>query len=557
MVAIVVVLTIGISLNVLYEKNLSNVDYDSHVTKKTVEKNIASFSWDLIVNDSTHSWNGQQEVKKKFLPDNMHLPLRYDDVNDYPMRIIEYYALDAALWMYLMTGDQNYLQKAQLMAYNVESLSNEKNLVLLNIPDGTIDSTTNRFAMLLVSKLALFSDEVYSIPQLADSFLQYQIDTNTNLIYETVFHDGTTANSQMDFPWAGDVAMESLLKSYEATHDEKYLNKAKDVILAYWSIRDKDTNLLPSRVDAIDGTVTLEYMQQYSAGAFLKILLHYYYLTDDPEILNIIDVYSNSIAEHVWDGTTWNYRTNYDGTVRSNIIEANFAKLDDALFLVYDLDPTKYQHLYDLAKMDYDNSFQSGLVLTDNGLVAHGIQDNGAKSSSESRLSYAFQSVQNPAYRLYHDTQDISYVENVKSFYDDIIEHHKREYGYVHGIDAYTLGADNFHSEIYALMPGAIGNKLILTVLPSSDVEITWTIIGNHKLSVPFYATFYGTGYFNAVHFDYSKKEITLDYVKGQGTIQFERTIKNVLLDGKKYDFFEDNTLNTISGEHRYIVTLV
>ena len=55
---------------------------------------------------------------------------------------------------------------------------------------------------------------------------------------------------------------------------------------------------------------------------------------------------------------TWNYRVDYDGKIRSNIIEANYGKLDDALFLVYDLNPARFQKAYDLAKLDYDFSFQ-------------------------------------------------------------------------------------------------------------------------------------------------------------------------------------------------------
>ena len=179
---------------------------------------------------------------------------------------------------------------------------------------------------------------------------------------------------------------------------------------------------------------------------------------------------------------TWNYRTNYDGTVRSSQIEANFPKLDDALFLVYDLNRTKYQDLYNKAKMDYDNTFQNDLIQTENGLVTHSVMNDGSKASKESRLSYAFISIQNPAYYLFKDTQDKSYLDQVKHFYNNATKHHKREYGYVNGINAYTLGADSYQHDIYILMPGAIANKLLLTILPSPEVDITWAIIGSDVL---------------------------------------------------------------------------
>ncbi len=297
-------------------------------------------------------------------------------------------------------------------------------------------------------------------------------------------------------------------------------------------------------------------MQQYGSGLFLKILLHYYYLTDDPEILNIIDLYSNAITKYVWNGKTWNYRTNYNGTVSSSFIEGNFPTLDDALFLVYDLDRTKYENLYNIAKADYDNTFQNNLILTNNGLVAHSVQNDGSKDSMQSRLSYTFTSIQNPAYVIFKNTQDKSYLDKVEFFYNNAIKHHKQEYGYTNGLNAYTLDNDDTHIETHVLMPGAIANKLLLTILPSPEVDIIWTVIGNHKLPVPFFTTFYSTGYFNAVHFDLNNKEITLDFVNGEGTITFESKIKNVLMDGKRYDDFEENVLNTISGEHSHKVRL-
>ena len=147
-------------------------------------------------------------------------------------------------------------------------------------------------------------------------------------------------------------------------------------------------------------------------------------------------------------------------------------------------------------------------------------------------------------------------MDQVEHFYNNAIKYHKQEYGYMNGIDAYTLDIDQYHIEIHVLMPGAIANKLLLTILPSPEVDITWTIIGNHKLPVPFFTTFHDTGYFNAVHFDLNKKEIIFDFVNGEGTITFESKIQNVLMDGKKYDNFEENVLSTISGEHSYKVRL-
>ena len=50
-------------------------------------------------------------------------------------------------------------------------------------------------------------------------------------------------------------------------------------------------------------------------------------------IYKIIEDYTDAVVDYYWDGKSWNYRVNYDGTVRSDIIEANYGKLDDTLFL--------------------------------------------------------------------------------------------------------------------------------------------------------------------------------------------------------------------------------
>ena len=547
------VFIIGIVVSVTF---LSSLFYIQNYQSESKE-DLSLFSWESFAKDAKYSWDGQELLKKKFSP-FQHLPLRYDDIEKKSLDMIELDILDAAIGMYLITGDQHYLNEASSIADEIEKSMINDSFVLLEVPrKNMVSLTTNREALNHIAKLALLdSSKTELVKKLADSLLKYSIDNNTNLFYDSTLYNGVPALTTMNFPYGGDVYLESLLKSYQVTKDEKYLNQVKKTILAYWNLRDKTTNLLPSKLNATNNEITEVFMQQYGSGLFLKILLHYYYLTDDQEILNIIDLYSNAISKYVWNEKTWNYRTNYDGTVRSSQIEANFPKLDDALFLVYDLNRTKYQDLYNKAKMDYDNTFQNDLIQTENGLVTHSVMNDGSKASMESRLSYAFTSIQNPAFRLFKDTQDNSYLDQVKHFYNNAIKHHKREYGYVNGINAYTLDADSYHGVIYVLMPGAIANKLLLKILPSPEVDITWTIIGNHKIPVPFFTTFYDTGYFNAVHFDLNNKEITLDFVNGEGTITFESKIKNVLMDGKEYDVFEENVLNTISGEHRYKVRL-
>ena len=202
-------------------------------------------------------------------------------------------------------------------------------------------------------------------------------------------------------------------------------------------------------------------MQQYGAGIFLKVLLHYYYLTEDKDVYKIIEDYTDAVVHYFWDGKTWNYRVDYDGKIRSNIIEANYGKLDDALFLVYDLNPARFQKAYDLAKLDYDFSFQDKTSMV-NGLVTHSVKDDGSRESIESMMNYAFLINQNVAVRLYQDTMNPEYIEAMKDFYEKVISHHKREYGYIYGVNAYTLEDTELGTVLNQRAVGMIANKINL-----------------------------------------------------------------------------------------------
>jgi len=525
----------------------------------TIPKDVESpFSWEQLVNDAKHAWDGSIMLREMNVEEGLHFGIRYDAVSDKVIPMLDVTLLDSAIWMYLITGDEYYLKEASSIADDIEKYRiNDKNIMSASVIfEPQKYSTTNRYSLIDISKLALLNPSYsYLVEKMGDAMIKYEINPKTNLFYESVSLNGKPDTKEMYFPWGGDVGIEALLRAYEATSNEKYLEQAKKTILSYWDTRNSATNLLPSSIHPETKDVTREFMQQYGAGSFLKILLHYYYLTYDETIYRIIEDYSEAVSTYLWDGYTWNYRTNYDGSVIADVVEANFPKLDDALFLIYDLDNSQFHDIYQKAKSDYDNSFQNELIIV-NDLVTHAVRDDGAKYSSESRLSYAFTIVQNPAFRLYLETGDKTYLDKMEVFYDAIIEHHKRDYGYILGIDAYTLEDDIFHPEIYSQMTGYIGNKIFSTIIPSSNVKITWTVIGDTELYSPFLTTFYDAGWFNAVDFDFKNKKIDLDIVTGEGYIVFPGKIQSALIDGNNYANFSDNVLDTISGIHSYSVKL-
>ena len=544
----------------LVENNIiqfqSDVDYEK---SKNIEKHL--LDWDTIVNDSKYANDGSIRLQKTFF-DYVNYTVKYNAADNFVFDNSLPYLLRASVELYQITGIEQFLQNAGQVANVVEGVYLYESGIVTNAHpfSKTVkveEKHTNQEILSDVARLALVdSNYVQLTKTIANAFIEYEINHETELFYGAVTLEGKPFDRSMYMSYGGAVGLESLLLAYEATSDTTYLDQVKRTILAYWELRDKETNLIPSWVYTDTGEIKEPFMQQYGAGIFLKVLLHYYYLTEDIEIYKIIEDYTDAVVNYFWDGKTWNYRVDYDGTVRSDIIEANYGKLDDALFLVYDLDPTRFQKAYDLAKSDYDFSFQDKITMT-NGLAIHAVKDDGSPASRESMMTYAFIINQNPAVRLYQDTMNPEYIEDVKTFYEKVIFHHKREYGYIWGIDAYTLEDTPLGVILNQYAVGMIGNKINLSFIPSDNVKIVWTKIGNFEIAEPFIVYFNDPGRFNAISFDYNEKSIFFETIENKGTVTFSGAIKSVLVDGKNFSNFNEKTLNTLEGKHSYKVTLM
>jgi hypothetical protein len=550
--------------------SISDSDF-LHGIKYLVETNIIEFQsnnieqyildWDTIIHDSMYAYDGSIRVQSEFF-DYVNYTVRYDTVKNSITDYSDPTLLRAGVWLYQITGNEKFLQNAGIIANVIEELYLTDLGIVMNVHPLTNivendEAHTNQEILGQMAKLALVDSNYTKLTKtLADAVIEHEVNHETDLFYTFVTLEGEPLDSSMYMSYGGSVGLESLLLAYEVTSDTIYLEQVKRTILAYWDLRDKETNLIPSWVNADTGEIKEPFMQQYGAGIFLKVLLHYYYLTEDEDIYKIIEDYTDAVVNHFWDGKTWDYRVDYDGTVRSSVIEANYAKLDDALFLVYDLNPSRFQKAYNLAKSDYDFSFMDKVSMV-NGLVTHAVKDDGSRESVESMMNYAFIINQNPAVRLYQDTMQPEYIQDMKSFYEKVISHHKRQYGYSYGVDSYTLGDTELGTMLNQRATGMIGNKINLSFIPSDTVNIVWTKIGNFEIMEPFIVHFNEPGRFNAINFDYKEKSIFFETVQNEGTITFSGAIKSVLVDGGNYSNFNGKILNTLEGKHSYKVTLV
>ena len=553
-------LLVGVLTIYLVENNIikfqSDLDFDE---TQNIEQYI--LDWDTIVNDSLYAYDGSVRLQSKFFG-NVDYTVEYNVVTGSLIDNGEPTLLGSGVWLYQITGHEQFLDNSRTIANKIEESYLYNSGIVMNVHPITntvnIDEGhTNQVILGNVAKLALVDSNYAQLTKtIADAVIEHEINHETEFFYDMVTLDGEPLYRDMYMPYGGSIGLESLLLAYEVTSDAIYLDQVKRTILAYWELRDKDTNLIPSWIYSDTGEIKEPFMQQYGAGIFLKVLLHYYYLTEDEDVYKIIEDYTDAVVDYFWDGKTWNYRVDYDGTVRSSVIEANYGKLDDALFLVYDLNPTRFQKAYNLAKSDYDFSFQDKTSVV-NGLVTHSVKDDGSRESVESMMTYAFIINQNPAVRLYQDTMNPEYIQDMKNFYEKVISHHKREYGYIWGIDAYTLEDTPLGAMLNQRATGMIGNKINLTFIPSDDVKIVWTKIGNFEITEPFIVYFNEPGRFNTISFDYKEKSIFFETIENEGTVTFSGAIKSVLVDDQRYSNFNGKTLNTLGGKHSYKVTLV
>ena len=544
----------------LVETNIIQFQPDTYYEKtKNIEKYL--LDWDTIVNDSKYAYNGSIKMQSEFF-DYVNYIVTYDMSKGFVYDHAEPSLLESGVWLYQITGDEKFLQKASTVADVIEKYYLYDSGIVMNVHpiSNTVkveETHTNQEILSDVAKLALVDPDYIQLTKtIADAVIEHEINHETEFFYDAVTLEGKPLYRDMYMSYGGSVGLESLLLAYEVTSDVVYLDQVKQTILAYWELRDKETNLIPSWIYSDTGGIKEPFMQQYGAGIFLKVLLHYYYLTEDEDIYKSIEDYTDATVNYFWDGKTWDYRVDYDGVVRSDVIEANYGKLDAALFLVHDLDPVRFQKAYDLAKSDYDFSFQEEASVV-NGLVIHSVKDDGSRESVESMMTYAFIINQNPAVRLYQDTTNPQYIENMKSFYEKIISNHKREYGYIWGIDAYTLEDTPLGTALNQRAVGMIGNKINLSFIPSDNVKIVWTKIGNFEITEPFIVHFNEPGRFNAIKIDYEEKSIFFETIENSGTVTFSGAISSVLADGQNYFDFNENTLNTLKGKHNYKVTLM
>ena len=111
----------GISFVLIYYTLLSNdklseFSDSQKLTTPSSEKLDNQITWDRVVEDSKHSWDGLIAIRDSFSPEGVDLTAYYNAETGAIVPHLRFALLDASIWMYLITQDEVYLEQARKVA---------------------------------------------------------------------------------------------------------------------------------------------------------------------------------------------------------------------------------------------------------------------------------------------------------------------------------------------------------------------------------------------------------------------------------------------------------
>ena len=184
---------------------------------------------------------GSVRLQSKFF-DYVNYTVKYDISKDFVYDYSEPTLLESGVWLYQITGHENFLSNARTIADLIEESYLYNSGIVANVHpiSNTMnidEEHSNQVILCDVAKLALLdSNYVQLTKTLADAVIEYEINHETELLYSSVTLEGEPIDRFMDISYGGSIGLESLLLAYEVTSDTKYLEQVKRTILAYLSL---------------------------------------------------------------------------------------------------------------------------------------------------------------------------------------------------------------------------------------------------------------------------------------------------------------------------------
>ena len=115
----------------LVETNIIQFQPDANYEKtKNIEKYL--LDWDTIVNDSKYAYNGSIKMQSEFF-DYVNYIVTYDMSKGFVYDHAEPSLLESGVWLYQITGDEKFLQKASTVVDVIEKYYLYDSGIVMNV----------------------------------------------------------------------------------------------------------------------------------------------------------------------------------------------------------------------------------------------------------------------------------------------------------------------------------------------------------------------------------------------------------------------------------------
>lgn len=532
-------------------------------------------TWDYAVDSSNHGFAGTLNLTKMYGRNN--LTPAFDARNGssdwlYPT------LLQDSLCMYKITRNETYIAYARSAAKSLEeNMLNDKGIIRMysfrNGASNTEPTDLNCYLLPAVAELAIYDPGYKPLAKkIAYGIVNYGL-SDKEIPYGEIYPNGTAADTINGLPSNGgthgtiSLAVMGLLRAYQATGDQIFLNKSRSILMSVWNNKRTKANLIPTIFDSVSLKTVNSSTQLYATGELLNAYIYYYYLTLDPQIKGIISDYSFAAYNRYWnnklDGNGYFiYRVNADtGRPSQTLMETNWHKLD--MSLVYASEITGRNYLPRIYR-DMDTFWLGKGLAYKNSLFRHGTKFDGRPANNTQSLIFAsFRTADYIMLRMLNqgafNSSDAVWNDKVWKHVDAVRSHHYNEYGYHTDISVNTFKPDARYfglSVISACDEFSSLATLIFNTTP--NVKMAWEIFpkGNFILE-PFSVKYNDdVSFMDDVFMDYSHREIAFRKIAsvGNGRIYCSQKLSKVFVDGQAYEDWDKNMINTIDGSHEYIL---
>lgn len=478
---------------------------------------------------------------------------------------------------YMATGDEKYLEiakeGAEYVKVNISSLG--------LIGDNLVSTSSNQASVLfMISYLSMIDNSYIDLMEkLADGIINNYINYENNLVWSKVNLetgeeiDDENYGYESQFSHSSLKSAQALLLAYRNMPEKvEYRNTAINIIYSIWDRRDRDTNLISESWDILNDKVASklypykDFRYDDMGGVYLRTLMLAYNITGEEKLIDIMKIYTPSLANGIWDTSINGGGFRYLNTIKGETSSVPMVETMYGLFTATLLEVSELIDDYEIQRKSIenaDNVLVSGFGLK-NGMVPHAIDNLGnyLNERSDSQLGYSI--IQFPlGYNMLSNiTGNDAYREKTNEIIRIFLERHKLKggnipTGYVGVVETkspyeieknYSTG--QWMSEIAYLPFYLLYNSIQIT----GDLKISWEY--GSQPNVLGLASDMPIWDINLVNINLKDKTLNLNEVIGKGVINLEAMglgkIDYVLKDGKKYDKFTKNEIETEEGTHSY-----